>query len=297
MKTNRLLATLSIFAILASAMTGCEGKKDVAVQKISLSKSSLDIKTGEEAVLTVTFTPENATNTNVTWNTGNPAVASVTDGVVKGLSEGTSTITVVSEDGSFSASCLVSVTDYHAESVEITPSETQNLKKGETVQFTATVLPSNSINKNVVWTSLNTAVATVDQTGKVTAVGGGEADIIASTVDGNKSAMVKVYVSVPCEGIALSESSLELYETTSKSGIVLTFTPEDCSNKEVEWSYDNSIVSLSFEADGTITVAAVLEGETTVKATSKDGGFTAEFNVKVLAKGTVIPDDNYGKYE
>ena len=297
MKTNKLLAAFSMLAVLASAVTGCEGKKDVAVQKISLSKSSLDIKTGEEAALTVTFTPENATNTNVTWNTGNPSVASVTDGVVKGLSEGTSTITVVSEDGNFSASCLVSVTDYHAESVEITPAEIQNLKKGESVQFTATVLPSNSINKNVLWTSSNTAVATVDETGKVTAVGGGEADITVSTVDGNRTATVKVYVSVTCEGIALSESSIELYETTAKSGIVLTFTPEDCSNKEVEWNYDNTIVSLGFESDGTITVTAILEGETTVKATSKDGGFTAEFKVKVLAKGTVIPDDNYGKYE
>lgn len=296
MKTNRFLAALSMFAILTAAVTGCDGKKDVAVQKISLSKSSLDIKTGEEAALTVTITPENATNTNITWSTGNPAVASVTDGVVKGLSEGTSTITVVSEDGNLTASCLVSVTDYHAESVEITPSETQNLEKGESVQLTATVLPSNSINKNVLWTSSNTAVATVDESGKVTAVGGGEADITASTVDGNRTATVKVCVSVPCEGIALSESSIELYETTSKS-VVLTFTPEDCSNKEVEWSYDNTIVSLGFESDGTITVTALLEGETTVKATSKDGGFTAEFKVKVLAKGTVIPDDNYGKYE
>ncbi len=286
-----------MFAVLASAVTGCEGKKDVAVQKVSLSKSSLDIKTGEEAALTVTITPENATNTNVTWSTGNPAVASVTDGVVKGLSEGTSTITVITEDGNLTASCLVSVTDYHAESVEITPAETQNLKKGETVQLTATVLPSNAINKNVTWTSSNTAVATVDESGKVSAVGGGEADITASTVDGNRTATVKIYVSVPCEGIALSESSLELYETTSKSGIVLTFTPEDCSNKEVEWIYDNTIVSLGFESDGTITVTALLEGETTVKATTKDGGFTAEFNVKVIAKGTVIPDDNYGKYE
>ncbi len=297
MKTNKFLAALSIVAALALTVVGCDGKKDVAVKGVSLSKTSLAIKTGEEAALTVSFTPENATNTNVTWSTGNPAVASVTDGVVKGLSEGSSTITVTSEDGSFTASCLVSVTDYHAESVEITPSGDQNLKKGESVQLSAKVLPDNSINKNVIWSSSNTAVATVDESGKVSAVGGGEADITVSTVDGNRTATVKVYVSVPCEGIALSESSIELYETFSKSGIVLTFTPEDCSNKEIEWSYDNSIVSLNFESDGTITVTAGIEGEATVKATTKDGGFTAEIKVKVLAKGTSIPDDNYGKYE
>lgn len=299
MKTNCFCGGLAFFAALAlgGAAVGCSGEKDIAVEKVTLSQSSLALKVGQEATLTAVIFPENATNTTVTWTSGNPAVASVADGLVRGLSEGTATVSVTSEEGGFSASCLVSVTDYHAESVTVTPSGEQSLKKGETLQLSATVLPDNAINKNVTWSSSNTAVATVDATGKVTATGGGEAEVTVSTVDGGKTASVKVTVAVPCEGIALSESSIEVYEGISKSGITITFTPADCSDKGIVWSYDSSIISLVTESDGTVTITGVLEGETVAKATSSDGGFTAEIKVKVLAKGITIPDDNYGKYE
>ena len=114
MKTKLTLAVLTAIAATALTFTGCDSKKDVAVEKVTISESSLSLKTGEEVKLTATVLPENATNTTLVWKSGNPSVASVTDGVVKGLSEGTSTVTVSSEDGSKSASCLVSVSDYHA---------------------------------------------------------------------------------------------------------------------------------------------------------------------------------------
>ena len=190
MKTKRTMAVLAAIAAAAWTFTGCDEKKEVAVEKVTISESSLSIKTGEEAKLTATILPEDATNTTLVWTSGNPSVASVTEGVVKGLSEGTSTITVSSEDGSKSASCLVSVSDYHAESVAIAPSGDQNLKKGESLQLSATVLPDNAVNKNVTWSSSASDVASVDQTGKVTALSGGETTITVSTVDGGKTASV-----------------------------------------------------------------------------------------------------------
>jgi uncharacterized protein YjdB len=294
MKTNLFLAAVAVLSLTA---VGCSGEKNIAVEKVSLSSSSLSLKTGEEAVLTAVITPENATNTNVVWKSGNPAKASVTDGVVKGLSEGSSTISAMTEDGGFTAYCLVFVSDYHAESVAITPAEDRQMKKGESFQLSATVSPDNAIDKNVTWSSSDTGVATVDASGKVTATGGGEATVTVTTVDGEKTASVKIYVTVPCTGIALSESGFEIYEGLSHGGIVLTFTPEDCSDKEIEWSYDSSIIAVAIESDGTVTVTGILEGETTLKATSKDGGFTAECKVKVLAKGTIVPGDDYGRYE
>lgn len=159
------------------------------------------------------------------------------------------------------------------------------------------MLPDNAVNKNVVWSSSASAVASVDQTGKVTALSGGETTITVSTVDGNKTASVKVYVTVACAGIALSESSVEFYEGIPFTGLKLTFTPEDCSDKEVEWTYDTTILTVTAGSDGTLTLLGNIEGQTTLKATSKDGGFTAECTVKVLPTGTTVPDDNYGKYE
>ena len=297
MKTKRTMAVLAAIAAAAWTFTGCDEKKDVAVEKVTISESSLSLKTGEEAKLTATVLPEDATNTTLVWTSGNPSVASVTEGVVKGLSEGTSTITVSSEDGSKSASCLVSVSDYHAESVAIDPSGDQNLKKGESLQLSATVLPDNAVNKNVTWSSFASEVASVDQTGKVTALSGGETTITVSTVDGSKTASVKVSVIVSCTGIAFSESSVEFYEGIPFTGLKLSFTPEDCTNKELEWTYDSTILTVTAGSDGTLTLLGNIEGETVLKATSKDGGFQAECTIKVLPTGTTVPDDNYGKYE
>lgn len=297
MKTKRTMAVLAAIAAAAWTFTGCDEKKDVAVEKVTISESSLSIKTGEEAKLTATVLPKDATNTTLVWTSGNPSVASVTEGVVKGLSEGTSTITVSSEDGSKSASCLVSVSDYHAESVDIAPSGDQNLKKGESLQLSATVLPDNAVNKNVTWSSSASDVASVDQTGKVTALSGGETTITVSTVDGGKTASVKVSVIVACTGIAFSESKVEFYEGIPFTGLKLSFTPEDCTNKELEWTYDSTILTVTAGSDGTLTLLGNIEGQTTLKATSKDGGFTAECTVKILPTGTTVPDDNYGKYE
>jgi len=76
---------------------------------ISLSPSSLEIYTEQTSQLVVTFTPSNTSNKNVAWDSSNEVVATVANGVVSGLTEGTATITATSEDGGFTATCSVSV--------------------------------------------------------------------------------------------------------------------------------------------------------------------------------------------
>lgn len=76
---------------------------------ISLSPTNLEIYADQTSELVVTFTPSNTSNKNVTWDSSNEAVATVANGIVSGLAEGTATITVTSEDGGFTATCSVSV--------------------------------------------------------------------------------------------------------------------------------------------------------------------------------------------
>ena len=291
-----------IFSVLTSGMVilslaGCGGDKTVSVQGVSLSDSSLSLKVGGEAKLTATVTPSDASDISVTWTSGNPSVASVADGVVKGLSEGTSTVSVMSVDGGKTASCLVTVTDYHAESVALSETSDINLAKGESKKLTATVSPDNAVNKNVTWESSDVNVATVSQDGEVTAVGGGETVITVKTVDGDKTASVKVFVKVPCEGVSLSESSVEIYEGVPYTGLKLAFTPADCSDKSVEWTFDEKSVTVTVAEDGTITILGLIESETVVSVKTKDGGHEAKCAVKVLPTGTDMDEDNYGKYE
>lgn len=100
--------------IATFAFTSCEDEndepKDVSVTGISLSSSSLSLQEGNTETLTATVTPENATNTSVTWSTSDEQVATVAEGVVTAVAEGTAIITAKTNDGGFEATCTVTVT-------------------------------------------------------------------------------------------------------------------------------------------------------------------------------------------
>lgn len=81
----------------------------VSVTGVTLNKSTATLKIGETDTLTATVAPSNATNKAVTWKSTNENVAIVSGGVVTAIGEGTATITVTSDDGSKTASCVVTV--------------------------------------------------------------------------------------------------------------------------------------------------------------------------------------------
>ena len=74
-----------------------------------MDKTEVTIKEGEKTTLTATITPSDATTKDITWTSDNETVATVTDGVVSGLSAGSATITATTVDGEFTASCVVTV--------------------------------------------------------------------------------------------------------------------------------------------------------------------------------------------
>ncbi len=81
----------------------------VAVTGITLDKTSTNVNTGNNVTLTATIAPANATNQNITWTSSDDDVATVSNGTVTGVAEGTATITATTEDGSFQATCEVTV--------------------------------------------------------------------------------------------------------------------------------------------------------------------------------------------
>ncbi|MBQ5528764.1 MAG: Ig-like domain-containing protein [Bacteroidales bacterium] len=119
-QTIRLIA-VALTALTAFTFISCEkedNKKEeppvvdetVAVTGITLDQTTLSLKEGDQATLTATVAPENATDKSISWKSSDENVATVTDGVVKALSGGTATITVTANDGSgVSASCAVTV--------------------------------------------------------------------------------------------------------------------------------------------------------------------------------------------
>ena len=81
----------------------------VPVQSVSLNKNSTTLAVDATEQLTPTVAPANATNQSVTWSSSNTAIATVTNGLVKGISQGQATITVKTDDGNKTATCTVTV--------------------------------------------------------------------------------------------------------------------------------------------------------------------------------------------
>ena len=92
------------------AVTVSAPANPIPVTAIALNKTSTTIYKGATETLTVSYTPENAnTGKTVVWSSDKESVATVTNGVVKGISEGTANITVKTTDDKFSATCAVTV--------------------------------------------------------------------------------------------------------------------------------------------------------------------------------------------
>ena len=94
---------ISMALLIIAAMIGCKKITDITLQ------SELFLAVGKTATLTVTITPENASNQALSWKTSNSSVATVEGGVVTGVAIGRATITVTTEDGNYSAKCFVTV--------------------------------------------------------------------------------------------------------------------------------------------------------------------------------------------
>ena len=145
--------------------------------------------------LQVKITPSDTTNKNVQWTSNNNSVATVdSNGVVISKNSGSTIITATTHNGlktEFFIEVETPVTNITLNSNEI------NLNPGGTFKLDATVNPSNASNKNIKWISANESIATVDQSGNVTADVAGTTYISAVSADGKVVATCTVNVSKP----------------------------------------------------------------------------------------------------
>ncbi len=156
-------------------------KKDIPVTEVQLNKEVMDLMEGDEEKLVVTVKPDDATDKSVVWKSSNETVVTVDqNGLVKAVREGDAMITVTAKNG-VSASCIVGVSKKNIPVTGIALEQSSLLLPvGCTYTIRAHVQPSNATDQDIKWGSSNGGVATVDQTGKVTAVAAGTADIIAT---------------------------------------------------------------------------------------------------------------------
>jgi uncharacterized protein YjdB len=254
----------------------------IPVTGVSLNKTSATILVNATETLTATVSPPNATDKAVSWTSNNPAVATVLNGTVTARAAGTADITVSAADGSYTATCHVTV-PVPVAGVSLNKTSA-TLYIGSTETLTATVSPNNAANKTISWTSDNPAVADVVN-GTVTAKSAGTAKITVTAADGGKTAECRVTViPVLVADVSLNKNSVTLPVNASET-LAATVSPGNATNQAVTWTSDNESVA-GVSSDGTVTAKSA--GTADITVTTESEGKTAVCRVTVIVPVTGV---------
>ncbi len=250
------------------------------VQSITLDESQLIFNSlSQTRKLTPKTVPEKVAPRFLVWSSSDESVATVSkDGVVTPVSAGEAVITVKAKKGPGTATCLVKVSVLS--SILFRQQEVV-MGVGRSRQLQYSLVPQDAEASGLVWSSSDPSVVSVDELGVLTSHKIGTAQITLATADGRISAVcsVKVTENIPITGLSfhITEFTFDSPEDT----LVLTpvFTPEDTSEREVQWiSSDPSVCTVNPE---TGEVTPLKNGTATVMAQSLYGDFSASCTVTV----------------
>ena len=247
----------------------------VLVERITIESQKLFLPLGTVYTLGTSVFPENATDKTLEWSSTDESVATVDEyGKVSSHGLGVCTITVKPKDGAeVSNSCIVTVEPRVATSIAFDKT-TWRGKVNSTFQITATILPENTTDKKLSWSSSNREVATVDQNGVVTTCGVGEANIIATTVN-YMWALCKVVVeetpatkvTIDRAALGITGDNLELSVGETRT-VTATVEPDNTTDKTL---YYESSSPKNVKVDTNGRIRALLPGEAIITVRTKDG--------------------------
>ena len=245
---------------------------DTSVTGITISGTT-EVLAGSKIKLSHTFTPSDATG-EVLYSSENQTIATVDEfGWVTGIAGGSVKITVtLINNQNISDNMLVKVIGI-PESINITGNKT--LIVGTTSQLTASVNPSTA-SQAISWSSSNTAVATVNNSGLVTAKAVGTATITVTSLASNQVTGTYEITVVNAPTITISDATATIIKGQTKT---LTATVLNLTNTAVSWS--SSDTGVATVANGVVTAKAT--GTATITATS-----VANTNLKATCVVTVV---------
>lgn len=234
---------------------------------VRLSTESARIKKDDKFSLTAVILPEGKNDGMLRWSSDDEDIASVDeDGVISGKSKGEAVITVTTVDGGYTATCKVQVyqpvTELRMDTKAIT------VKTGENQQLTATILPYDADNKNIIWSSDDSSIADVNSKGVVSGIKAGQVLIRATSEDENISDFCVVTVNQPVTGVTLNKTEISFGKIGDTEELVATVLPADATNKELNWS--SSDQSVAIVSNGQVLCAGY--GTAIVYVTTVDGG-------------------------
>lgn len=236
----------------------------VTALEITPKKATIDV--GEKVTLITKFTPDTASNTNVTWESSDEKIATVNkDGEVTGKQGGTAVITGKTDDGGYNAFCIITVIEEITE-LKIVP-EQYKLGLGKTYQLKVEIANSTASSKEVEWYSSDDSVVTVDKNGKIRGISIGYATITAVALDGSEAeATCEIRVVTEVTGMTMNYTSLTLIQGNTFQ-LKAEIRPENATYSTPSWKSDNEEIALVDE-DGIVT--AISPGTAWVTAEARD---------------------------
>ncbi len=251
-----------------------------AARTVTISPSAVSLAGGETRILSAQVAIEDGLSRAVTWRSHDTAIATVSvNGIITGISRGSTTITATSvADTSRRGIATVTVVPI-VRDIDVSPGAV-SMNGGETRQLTATLSADAGASRTIVWRSANPSIASVSETGLVTAGAPGATTITAMALtDSTKRATSLITVrSAPVVTVSPTALSLGLGQRRT---IVAMVTAGIGVTTAVTWRSGNSAIA-TVDSDGSVT--AVGFGTAVVTATS-----VADTTRWAAATLTVVP--------
>lgn len=240
---------------------------------ISISQAECTLFAGETVSLSATVEPFYVRNKDIQWSVSDNKIATInTDGTVKALSAGTTTV-YASGVGGASASCVITVKDIPVSGINIDfigsgiDGDNLSMYAGDTKLIKVNITPSNATDKTLSWESSSPSIVSVNPIGEVKALSVGEADITVTAVSGASAILHVIVLPTAPSSITLNKAEAML-KATETMQLEATVSPEATTDKTVTWTTSDPAVAT---VDGNGVVTAVAVGKATITATTTNG--------------------------
>ena len=267
-------------------LKGSFEKAVIKVENVQADKDDITLTVGDADKITVTVTPDKATDKEVTFESANENIVKVDEnGNIVAVGPGVTTITITAKDGSGKTDTVkvtvnrpvVNVDEVKADKEEI------NLEIGQTDKITATVTPDDATNKDVMYETSDRFVVQVDENGNLVAVGEGTAIItVKSKADHSKSDTVKVTVKKPYAPVTSIVADKKVTVVLGEEKDIGAKVDDNATNKGLTYESDNEAV-VKVDSNGKLISVSEGTAQVTVRSVENPAIF-AVITVEVTAK-------------
>ena len=299
-----IILLFSLYLIISGLTANENNSKnnEILEQELQISKANIILDVGGEDEVIATIIPDNATYKNLTWESANNNIVTVTDGKVKAISPGKTVIKVSTERRKITKIINVTVNNPVINVEEITVKEsTMELEVGDTKKIEYEVKPSNATDRKISFSTSDKDILGFNQEGFLVGIKAGTATVTLKSSNGK---VTTVTVNVKDKKIDVSKVTLNKKSITLEIGKSETLTakvsPINATNKNVTWKSSNEKVATV--KNGKVTAKKAGTAKITVKTEDQNKEATCTVTVKEKTPSTVtanpiIPSNPVYKYE